>query len=55
MNEHEIADWEREIKHAQEIQKQRKDKEIKRKLKLLDDAINHFNNEAKDNDNEIND
>ena len=56
MNEREIADWEREIKHAQEVQKQRKDREIKRKLKLLDGAINHFNNEVevKDNDNEIN-
>ena len=54
MNEREIADWEREIRHAQEVQKQRKDREIKRKLKLLDGAINHFNNEVKDNDNEIN-
>lgn len=54
MTEREIADWEREINHAQEVQKQRKDRETKRKLKLLDGAINHFNNEVKDNDNEIN-
>ena len=40
--------------HAQTVQEWRKDRERQHKLKLLECAITHFNNEIKDDNNEIN-
>ena len=54
MTEREIADWEREIKHAEKMQEQRK-------TKTITFAGGHTyevpetNYQVKDNDNEIND
>ena len=45
MTEREIADWEREIKHAEKMQEQRKSKST-------EIQINAY--ELEDNDNEIN-
>ncbi len=46
MNEREIADWEREIKHAEKMQEQRKSKsaEIQINVYELEDNNNEINN-----------
>ena len=58
MNEREIADWEREIKHAKVMQEQRRDtKKIEKANALmasLQDPKKYMTYEVKDNDNEIN-
>ena len=51
MNEREIADWEREIKHAERMQEQRASKS--RPINILE-LIDLKRNKVKDNDNEIN-
>lgn len=45
MTEREIADWEREIRHAKVMQEQRKSKSAEMQINVY---------EVKDNDNEIN-
>ena len=45
MTEREIADWEREIRHAERMQEQRKSKSAEIQINVY---------EVKDNDNEIN-
>ena len=45
MTEREIADWEREINHAQKMQEQRKSKSAEIQINVY---------ELEDNDNEIN-
>ena len=59
MTEREIADWEREIKHAEKMQEQRKSKHVGWGLKASEFnpiAIIPFGDtyEVKDNENEIN-
>ena len=46
MTEREIADWEREIKHAEKMQEQRKSKSAEIQINVY---------ELEDSDNEIND
>ena len=58
MNEREIADWEREIKHAQKMQEQLRDKKKIEKANALMASLQnpkkYMTYEVKDNDNEIN-
>ncbi len=58
MNEREIADWEREIKHAQKMQEQLRDKKKIEKanalMASLQNSKKYMTYEVKDNDNEIN-
>lgn len=58
MTEHEIADWEREIKHAEKMQEQLRDKKKIEKANALMASLQnpkkYMTYEVKDNDNEIN-
>ena len=47
--------WKREFEHAQTVQEWHKGRERRHKLKLLECAITHFNDEIKDHDHESND
>lgn len=53
MTEREIADWEREIRHAEKMQEQRKSKQCINVIKVTY-SIRKNTYTAKDNDNEIN-
>ena len=63
MNEREIADWEREIRHAEKMQEQRKSKQREgwdgKKISfwstdLLQIEIDNLNKRVKEQNNEIN-
>ena len=58
MNEREIADWEREIKHAEKMQEQLRDKKKIKKVNAIMASLQTLKKyktyEVKDNDNEIN-
>ena len=47
MTEREIADWEREIKHAEKMQEQRKNKSAEMQINVyeLEDKDNEINNQ----------
>ena len=58
MTEREIADWEREIKHAEKMQEQLRDKKKIKKVNAIMASLQTLKKyktyEVKDNDNEIN-
>ena len=58
MTEREIADWEREIKHAEKMQEQLRDKKKIEKANALMASLQnpkiYMTYQVKDNDNEIN-